>query len=485
MTLTASKALALLTGLWFTGCASDSTAESLLAKFLAMRAKVPCGTWQEPYVSLHSAVTAKQEKMFLHRRQAISSSEQEFLPNSDSHPKFVIYDCIQRHGWRHSTACGGLGDMIKGVVSAFTFALLTGRVFLISAPVLEYAFSSPHINWTMPAGLLGEKPRIAQKNFHSFSLEGSNLTVFSSSLLRGHPHYTYRWFCNLTRAPYSDFDVVVLRWNRGILEMIMEDVKPDGTVKGTWGGGWYSERSGSEISPHRACQLAHRKWWTERGITTGAQAHACILRFLLQPRVAMFQPLLGTIVDQLDRPGITTVGVHIRTGDNNLMSDEMVNVSSLVETSKGLFQCAALVEKQMRQQWIARGGIGSGQQQQLFVVSDSLRLKRALKEKDPAKVVIMNFQPVHSATPFETGHHMRKVIKDLVGEWLAFSLCQFHVFRLSGWSLTAALLTSDPFAARNFIFDGGNSTAEELAAPTLCNLSKPTNWNAVQEWGGL
>lgn len=43
--------------------------------------------------------------------------------------------------------CGGWGDRLVGMSSAFTFALITNRLFLIDMSGLDLYFSSPFIDW--------------------------------------------------------------------------------------------------------------------------------------------------------------------------------------------------------------------------------------------------------------------------------------------------------------------------------------------------
>jgi hypothetical protein len=50
----------------------------------------------------------------------------------------------------------GLADSIRGHVTQFWIAVLTGRAFLMALPKgnrYEWAFMSPNINWTLPEDL--------------------------------------------------------------------------------------------------------------------------------------------------------------------------------------------------------------------------------------------------------------------------------------------------------------------------------------------
>ena len=72
-----------------------------------------CGSaWQQRYAALHADIVAGRRP-----------------------PKFLVYRCANRHAGPGRTSafrgCGGLGNRLRGLASAFVLALLTDRAFLI------------------------------------------------------------------------------------------------------------------------------------------------------------------------------------------------------------------------------------------------------------------------------------------------------------------------------------------------------------------
>jgi len=123
--------------------------------------------------------------------------QQEKTSTSLSQIKYLIWRCP------YNTQCGGTGDRIKGILTAFYTAICTGRVLLIDWP-LDMSqddkdvslFLQPHrIQWTIP-------PQVRQRLDRK------------SKLYRAIDNYDNPWFKNLSvPTPFRDHPIIDMRSN--------------------------------------------------------------------------------------------------------------------------------------------------------------------------------------------------------------------------------------------------------------------------------
>ena len=67
-----------------------------------------------------------EDYIAFHNHHTVAAAER----SAGKDPQFLIWKC----GYPEDTGCGGVGDRIKGIISAFYTAICSRRIFLIDWP---------------------------------------------------------------------------------------------------------------------------------------------------------------------------------------------------------------------------------------------------------------------------------------------------------------------------------------------------------------
>lgn len=225
--------------------------------------------------------------------------------------KFITYIC------QAGINCGGLGDRLLGMTSAFLYALVTGRAFHTEwqSPIpIEAVFDSPWIDWS-----------------------------FSS-------------FGNWTPALLRDDDMLD---SARELDLIHYSAPEMDDAFGT--RSWDAELP-AELTPHYEdrdlafaapwIQLFNNRGFVYRSFSyepvrqrlhdLGLQPHSafsCILSYLFEPKPSA-RDFIQRYTSIFSLPSVFSVGIQIRTGDTSMKDAEYDKVNT-VELHNSFFQCAS------------------------------------------------------------------------------------------------------------------------------------------------
>ena len=241
---------------------------------LTIRALETCGnSWQSTYAALHSSQVAS-------------------LTGGNKKPRILLFD---------TSGNGGLADRLTGLMTALLLAILTDRALALDWPGYEAALATPRLNGNAAllshartAAAKGEARRIEWLNANRKTLHAQISGAASFDALWPEP-------------------VLLVRSNRGFTQGLLRSPQ------------------GSHIATAA----------TARGLTPDNGQFGCLFDFLLRPTGAAlepFLPLLEAMRTRRDpsggrgsddggwlssmwsggeeRPNVTVVGVHIRTGDS-------------------------------------------------------------------------------------------------------------------------------------------------------------------------
>lgn len=286
----------------------------------------------------------------------------EKLPIEQRRPRFLVYTC-RPHIVGEADPCGGLADRLVGIVTSLMFAMLSGRVFLIDFQRSIKAtdvFLPVSIDWGVSL------PQFV--NTHGLNVTGDYRELFVD--LHNPKNHTVAQY---TKEKWDDWwheEVVRVQTNRGLSYLMFNNPQYGQTMR-SWG-----------LKPETA--------------------FACFLEYLLTPVPRIAERVNALIPSILD-PAFTTIGLQIRTGD--LKAFGKFGDTNNVTTAKGFFTC---VEKIADRTWPKRP-------MRLFLVSDSMNLKKDAKRVYKDSVIITDAVPKHlgitneleafTEFPFGKGNH--------------------------------------------------------------------------------
>ncbi|GJP56468.1 hypothetical protein CLOM_g15538 [Closterium sp. NIES-68] len=311
-----------------------------------------CGSWHNEYIQIHEQIRAAS-------RNAAGSSVNAGGSNSSSAIplRFITYEWFDN--------CGGLGDSLLGLASTFAVALITRRAFIIRHPCIPFAFEPNLVDWTASDDVPMEPAReIAMDRIVARVAAWEGLQAADEV-----PMVDMRnlFFVDLAFffLPFQDAINMRLSWNRGELtELLTEE-------QGPWG-----------------------EWIRATGLRV-PYAIGCILRVLLKPKPEVMA-LLSSLWGQTHAPDTVSIGVHVRIQDETAWQGETklrpkeynsTELQELLGKAAPVIDCAQSVETwwfppPLRVRWV--------------LITNSGRLKDALKQQLPDKVLFTTFVPRHS-----------------------------------------------------------------------------------------
>lgn len=338
----------------------------------------------------------------------------------------------------------GLADRIIACVTIQMFALLTNRAFQTSIriplPDLGKVFSSSYISWGRgedPEYLiepLREKASHRQYN-ESIISKGEFFAINTINDIKLQDRFLRQ---DLNKELGSSENVMIVM-NRGKTIRMFEN-------------------------------SYHRDDLTKMGLTPDT-AFGCIANFLFEPKPEIFAPFL-TELGMLKEKNVLKIGIQIRAGDSYLMNNHH---TADLNHFMGHFACAQQIEDFAR---------GENQRVIWYLVSDSMPLRTAAKEKFGDKLVTSVGSKIeHSAkeasvckencTTSDAG------IMAAAAEWWLFGACDYHVISVySGYGRSGAMRS----LRRNSIY----TIDHKGRGPAKCDNTSFTDLeNLSYDWSGI
>ncbi|CAI5474888.1 unnamed protein product [Closterium sp. Yama58-4] len=356
--------------------------------------ELPCGdAWQHNYTAFHtSARTAARDP---------SARAQE-----KAELRYLTFTCTPG-------LCGGIGDLLIGLVSSFLLCVLQDRILIVDYPWMLHAFEPNHIDWRLgddvpmdPARPFPPGPRDRRRRGGGDPNEVQEGEVLRVNLHNRDLPSNVTEFFERMRAARN----IRLMWNRGLLVRLYEE-----------DGAWWHE--------------LHR-----RGLRLPS-AFGCILRYLIMPTPAV-RHMVREGIARLTYPGTASICIHVRTSDISTWEQPKVgekvkprkeNVKRLLKGSHRLFACAQKLEDY----WYSSDAPGMAVK--WVLMSSSLGLKQAAQRKYGSKVMTTDIQPLHIELQGFSDEERAEAFRSTVAEWLLFTHCNHFIFTESGFSKTAAL----------------------------------------------
>lgn len=276
---------------------------------------------------------------------------------ADANARFMTYIC------EDGMNCGGLGDRLLGMTSAFLFSLVTGRAFHAEwqTPVpIDVVFDSPNIDWS-----------------------------FSSFATEQHPVFSRQALISKARE----------------LDIIHFDAAETDLVFGTrdWDAP-IDEKGLTEGMEARDLAFASPwiKFFTNRGMVNRAfsyeplrdrlfelglhaeTAFSCILGYLFTPKPSA-RAFIDIYTSTFSLPSVFSVGIQIRTGDLS-MKDPVYDRGNTVKVHNAFFKCAdALADTYAL----------PNQKVIYYLVTDSSHLREDARKRLGGKVVVSGLGITH------------------------------------------------------------------------------------------
>ncbi|GAA5865484.1 hypothetical protein JCM1840_001413 [Sporobolomyces johnsonii] len=313
-------------------------------------------------------------------------------------PKFISYHC------ERGMNCGGLGDRLLGMTSAFFFGLVTQRAFLgeWQSPIpLEVVFDSPHVNWSYSSftshthPVLGQQPLIdasAELDIIHFDRLSVDATFGTSS-----------WNQKRGRTPTPGFE------------------KRDLAYQSPWIK-FFTNRG----MIYRSFAYKHLQKSIGRLGLQPTTAFACISQYLFRPK----PPALNLITDYtsvLALPSVFSVGIHVRTGDLSMKDPEYDKINT-VKRHSPFFRCA----RELGETYATKD-----QRIVYYLVTDSANLKQDAQQVLGDKLVTTDMVPQHV---HQKSGHADGVFSAVVEDWILAKTDMLVATQDSGFGKLAAFM---------------------------------------------
>ncbi|TKA54460.1 hypothetical protein B0A53_03153 [Rhodotorula sp. CCFEE 5036] len=357
-------------------------------------------TWQEDYRKMHA----------------------EMLDGKRD-PHFISYHC-KRYLWYdlqeleltfklHSTGeqgmnCGGLGDRLLGMTSAFFFGLVTQRAFLAEwqAPVpLDVIFDSPYLNWSH-SSFTTERHRVLGRK--QVADAAADLDIIHFDRLAVDATFgSVSWNAKRDRPLTPGFELRDLAYRSPWIK-------------------FFSNRG----MVYRAFKYKHLK---KRIGQLGLQeqtAFSCISDYLFQPKPAALD-LITQYTSVMALPTVFSVGIHVRTGDQS-MKDAQYDKVNTVKRHISFFRCAReLGETYAR----------PDQRVVFYLVTDSQHLKEDAQRVLGTKLITTDFAPQHV---HQKSGHVDGVMSAVVEDYVLAKADMLVATQDSGFGKLASFMMAKP-----------------------------------------
>lgn len=265
-----------------------------------------CGNWQEKYAALH--------KRRLAQLDALKANDLAKLDSQDR-PTYIAYKCVQV-ATNGNRGCGGLADRMSGMISTFFYALLTDRAYFSywddeNPFSLDILFEKPFIDWHY------DKPAMDQ--LFIGEVDDAYLSTQQVDTLNAKwPTMENTLFPDGASQNFSDLwtaSLVQVRSNRGYIVHTFES---------------------SNVYP----DILHKM---------GLNVHntfGCLTDYLFKPTIGS-RRFIDAYKNLLDLESIFSVGIQIRTGDNQIVNPKEDELT--VASYSYFLTCANQLTKAYRQ----------------------------------------------------------------------------------------------------------------------------------------
>lgn len=369
-----------------------------------------------------------------------------------------------------------MADRIIGMASAFSFALLSDRLFFIgrrkSLPNLEEVFTSPYVNWSR---VQYEEDWILEPLQHKARVRNYNQSVLEQKL-----YYAVNtlddWKLqdrflrqNIRDILGNDYRETFIVLNRGKTIRIFENQN------------YANQLNGMGITPYTA--------------------FGCFVQFLLRPKPFIFSPLFeefkqisqftadadSTLTKALTPSTTLIIAIQIRAGDKFIINNQ--HTIDIAQYS-AYFTCAKQIEQ------FALEALDSVTKKKFtetkwFLVSDSVPLRRAAVEKYGSDKIIteLHSKIEHSSketsvcNPNKGGNCNVSIdgFATAAAEWWLMSFARYHVISCySGYGRAAAMMSLYPNSI--FTIPDGKTASNDI----VCNNRTYTDLETLSyDWSGI
>lgn len=336
-------------------------------------------TWQEDYRKMHA----------------------EMLEGKRD-PHFISYHCEQ------SMNCGGLGDRLLGMTSAFFFGLVTQRAFLAEwqAPVpLDVIFDSPYLNWSYSAFTADRHPVLGRKQVAEAA---ADLDIIHFDRLAVDATFgSVSWNAKRDRPLTPGFEVRDLAYRSPWIK-------------------FFSNRG----MVYRAFKYKHlQKRIGQLGLQEQT-AFSCISDYLFKPKPAALD-LITQYTSVMTLPTVFSVGIHVRTGDQS-MKDAQYDKVNTVKRHISFFRCARELGETYAQ---------PDQRVVFYLVTDSQHLKEDAQRVLGTKLITTDFAPQHV---HQKSGHVDGVMSAVVEDYVLAKVDMLVATQDSGFGKLASFMMAKP-----------------------------------------
>ncbi|GAA5884711.1 hypothetical protein JCM16303_005241 [Sporobolomyces ruberrimus] len=313
-------------------------------------------------------------------------------------PKFISYHCEK------GMNCGGLGDRLLGMTSAFFFGLITQRSFLgeWQSPIpLDVVFDSPAVNWSYSSFTSASHPVLGQQSLVD---QAAELDIIHFDRLS-----VDSTFGSTSWNPKKDKP-----WTKGF-------EKRDIAYASNWIKFFTNRGMIFRSFSYKHLQKSINKLGLEP--TT---AFACINQYLFRPKRPALN-LISEYTSVLALPSVFSVGIHVRTGDRSMKDSEYDKVNTVKRHSQ-FFRCA----RELGETYAT-----PSQQIVYYLVTDSANLKQDARQVLGSKVVTTDMVPQHV---HQKSGHVDGVFSAVVEDWILSKTDMMVATQDSGFGKLASFM---------------------------------------------
>ncbi|GAA5929823.1 uncharacterized protein JCM15063_004633 [Sporobolomyces koalae] len=313
-------------------------------------------------------------------------------------PKFISYHCEK------GMNCGGLGDRLLGMTSAFFFGLVTQRSFLAEwqSPIpLDIVFDSPAVNWSYSSFTSSQHPVLGQESLVDQSAE---LDII---------HFD-RLSVDSTFGSTSWNPKKGKQWTKGF-------EKRDIAYASKWIK-FFTNRG----MIFRSFQYKHLQKSIKRLGLEPTTAFSCINQYLFRPKPPA-RNLISEYTSVLSLPSVFSVGIHVRTGDRSMKDSEYDKVNTVKRHSQ-FFRCA----RELGETYAS-----SSQRIVYYLVTDSANLKQDARRVLGSKLVTTDTVPQHV---HQKQGHVDGVFSAVVEDWILAKTDMMVATQDSGFGKLASFM---------------------------------------------
>lgn len=418
------------------------------ATYFARKFSAHCGSsdWKNAYALVHRRARARSVR-----------TKETLAARHHHHQRLAVSVAVE----------AGLADRMIGTLSLFYYALFSDRALQLVTyghlPAFETALSpvERHVDWRLPGGIDDELIDVLKHTYRGVrgyvGDRSYDRAVVDTSRFR--PVYMVNDFdaadalFGLKRTRSTDDNMQLLHESNRNKHRHDESSSSHDDVHGDTPVVILSSNRG------RAFRLFESPQYRQKLFDFGLRPETCIacaFHYLFRPN-AQVEELYGDTFRRLADSSVLKIGIAVRVGDQVFGSgDEEQDESHLWSIAEPYFDCASQIESTRAQ---------AGQRVLIYLISESRKLRQLAKKRLGDKILTDTSTTYDHADDVQnrkstmSGPTSRKKALDLamqhaVGNVLAFSMADFHVFKSeSGFGRLGAWLN---FGWNHLYAIGGN-----------------------------